>query len=232
MDFLQCRLLGTPRSSPYGISRVRTLSVAGRPRYGPGWPRCPPPADCGPAKVGDLGATRSRPESLSASTHRNLSVIGTWRYSVLLALAHQPAVRIAQIALLDRQRKASRLAAIGCLPLAPPVLITQRRHLGRSYVDPLGLGARLGPRPIRGADAPGLDDRSLKACPACDLSVGSAWGSSSPSPSAAAARSIRSTMSSLSCSILAGPQHKSPNSFIARTGLELAAVDAARAFMP
>ena len=69
-----------------------------------------------------------------------LSVIGLAVF-VMLALAHQPTVRVAQVALLIGTRRL--IGRLWALALGPALALLARRHLGL-VVRPLRLGAGLG----------------------------------------------------------------------------------------
>ena len=109
--------------------------------------------------VGDPGA---HDQLRAPGIHHGLSVIGL-AVLVLLALAHQPAVRIAQIALLVGARRL--VGRLRVLALGPAGARLARRHLGL-VVRPLGLGARLGPS----LEAPTRRIQPIaQGLPACDL---------------------------------------------------------------
>ncbi len=72
--------------------------------------------------------------------HHGLSIIGLAVF-VMLALAHQPAVRVAQVALLIGTRPL--IGRLRALALGPALALLARRHLG-FVVRPLRLGAHLG----------------------------------------------------------------------------------------
>ena len=160
--------------------------------------------------VGDPGA---HDQLRAPGIHHGLSVIGL-AVLVLLALAHQPAVRIAQIALLVGARRL--VGRLRVLALGPAGARLARRHLGL-VVRPLGLGARLGPS----LEAPTRRKPIAQGLPACDLPA----PGGRPHPRRRPPRHAPSDDVQLELiDQLARPLISHP--MLARRGLELAAVDA------